>query len=206
MENIPRVIRYRDYPVTPWKNQRGVTREVVGGTANSDGSNFDWRISMAEINEDAPFSRYPGIERKLAVVAGGELELTIEGATQRLGIGAPAVTFSGEATVSGRPVGDPVTDLNLMFDPTLGLATLEPVVAGHFAAEVGAVIVVALGPGADVRVRWAAEDAFGCELGSLDALVMASAEPLTFEIESTDTSRAEALAYVARVFIDFSAR
>ena len=39
---------------------------------------FDWRISIAEIASDGPFSTFPGIDRQLAVLQ-GKVALTIEG-------------------------------------------------------------------------------------------------------------------------------
>ena len=55
-----RHLRFADYRVTPWKNGAGVTREIAAAAA-SVGSETppDWRISMATITEDAPFSGSP---------------------------------------------------------------------------------------------------------------------------------------------------
>ena len=38
---------------------------------------FDWRISMARVASDGPFSEFPGIDRTLAVVEGSGMVLTI---------------------------------------------------------------------------------------------------------------------------------
>jgi environmental stress-induced protein Ves len=205
MENPPRVIRYRDYPVTPWKNGLGVTRDVVAPTPGIDGREFGWRLSMAEIGQDSPFSSYPGIERQLAVVAGGELELVIEGAKHRLRTGDPAVTFSGDARVSGRPIGDPVTDLNLMLDRDAFAGSLEPVGAGMVAVDFGCVILVALVP---VQVRHDVEGKW--ELGVLDAFVAsvdASVdERTTFQLVAGSAAAASSLAFAVRVRPSVSVR
>ncbi|HEY5230650.1 MAG TPA: HutD family protein, partial [Galbitalea sp.] len=167
MENPPRVVRYRDYPVTPWKNGLGVTRDVVAPTPGIAGRDFGWRLSMAEISVDAPFSSYPGIKRHLAVVAGGELELVIEGSARRLGIGDEAATFDGAAVASARPLGETVTDLNLMLDSDAFAGSLEPVGDGIVGMDSGYLILVAL---VTLQIRSDAEGA-RWELAPLDAFV-----------------------------------
>jgi len=108
------VLRAADRAAVPWKNRGGLTREVAIHPQGSDFEAFDWRVSMAEIRSAGPFSPFPGIERRMAVIS-GRLLLSIDG--------RPAVTltpesdvieFPGEVPVSAEPLDAPVTDLNLM--------------------------------------------------------------------------------------------
>ena len=52
----------------PWKDGAGMTREIAVGGA--DAENFDWRISVAALTGDAPFSAYPGIDRCITLLHG----------------------------------------------------------------------------------------------------------------------------------------
>ena len=65
-----RQLRFADYPVTKWKNGHGETREIASSAVSigsaSVSSPPDWRISMATVTEDAPFSRFPGVVRTLS--------------------------------------------------------------------------------------------------------------------------------------------
>ena len=110
----------------PWANGRGETREIARHPADGE---FTWRLSMATVAEDAAFSRFPGVTRTLAVVDGGDLDLVVDGVSQRLRIGGPARTFSGEAAASAAPAAGTVTDLNLMVRGGLR-GSIEPFAGG----------------------------------------------------------------------------
>ena len=47
-----------------WKNGAGWTTEIA---ARPDGD-FDWRLSVAEVDEDSEFSRFPADDRTLLVL------------------------------------------------------------------------------------------------------------------------------------------
>ncbi|MDP3170391.1 MAG: HutD family protein, partial [Polaromonas sp.] len=48
------MIPLEDVAPTPWRNGGGVTRELIAWPTPQD---WDWRISVAEIEKDGPFSR-----------------------------------------------------------------------------------------------------------------------------------------------------
>jgi environmental stress-induced protein Ves len=109
-----RLIAFDSLVATPWKNGGGVTRQIVCFPPGSDLTDFDWRISTAEVTQDGPFSRFDGIDRRLYVLEGAGLDLAFAGGeTRRLPTGAHA-DFAGEAEVTASLVGGPVTDLNIM--------------------------------------------------------------------------------------------
>jgi environmental stress-induced protein Ves len=96
---------------TRWKNDGGWTTEI----ARSGGDDFRWRISIAEIERDGPFSSFPGVERDLLLLEGNGIELDIDDAppralTQRFG----HVRFAGESKVDCRLVAGPTRDFNVM--------------------------------------------------------------------------------------------
>jgi uncharacterized protein len=103
-----------DYQRTRWKNDGGWTTEIAR-SADGDGADFRWRISIAEIERDGPFSSFPGIARDLLLLEGNGIELDIDGAapramTQRF----ERVHFDGEASVECRLIAGPTRDFNVM--------------------------------------------------------------------------------------------
>lgn len=107
------IIRSASYTRMPWKNGGGETTEIAVSPAGADFAAMDWRLSMATVAADGPFSSFPGIDRTLSVLAGA-LRLEIDGAKVDLMEMSPPYTFRGEAGVSGIVLRGPVTDLNVM--------------------------------------------------------------------------------------------
>lgn len=109
------VLRASQYRRMPWKNGKGETVEIAIHPDGADLGSFGWRLSMAMIATDGPFSAFPGIDRTLALIGGQGVELDITGlGQQRLQPSSPPLSFPGEAAVSARLRDGPVTDLNAM--------------------------------------------------------------------------------------------
>ena len=108
------ILHLSDLPATSWKNGGGVTREI---TKAEDGQGLIWRISIADVDTDGPFSRFEGLTRILTVIAGVGMDLVCPGGTIKARWGEP-VRFSGELPVTGRLTDGPIRDLNLIFDAT----------------------------------------------------------------------------------------
>ena len=62
-----------DFRIQPWANGRGRTVELW--RLERDGALLV-RLSMAAVDQDGPFSLFPGIERNLTVIAGPGFRLT----------------------------------------------------------------------------------------------------------------------------------
>lgn len=60
----------------PWKNGAGTTTELVLHPAG--GAEFDWRLSVAEVERDCDFSRFPGVDRSILVLSGGGFALLVD--------------------------------------------------------------------------------------------------------------------------------
>jgi uncharacterized protein len=112
---VVRIIRAGDCKTTTWKNGGGSTTEIAIGPADASLETFDWRVSMARVATDGPFSDFAGIDRTLAVIKGTGLVLTIgEAAPVTLSSGTEPVSFSGDAPTSARLAAGEITDLNVM--------------------------------------------------------------------------------------------
>jgi predicted kinase len=63
-----RVMRWEQHRRMPWRNGGGVTYEVASSPADTDLADFDWRISIAEVEAGGPFSAFPEIDRTIILV------------------------------------------------------------------------------------------------------------------------------------------
>ena len=101
-----------------WKNDGGWTTEIARDPL--DGERFRWRISIAEIERDGPFSSFPGIDRDLLLLDGSGIELDIDDAPpRRLAQRFERVHFPGESRVDRRLLAGPTRDFNVMADRAL---------------------------------------------------------------------------------------
>ncbi|KLK89717.1 hypothetical protein AA309_29825 [Microvirga vignae] len=109
-----RVIRNEDLVRVPWKNGGGTTAEVAAFPEGSSLETFGWRVSMADVASDGPFSVFPGIDRTLIVIEGHGIELDVEGIAYPLDGASPKLSFSGDDMTMGRLLSGPIRDLNVM--------------------------------------------------------------------------------------------
>lgn len=108
-----RLIRQSKYRRQPWKNGGGETVEIAISPPGASTDDFDWRVSMARVDSDGPFSVFAGIDRTLTVLEGSGIALSVDGS------GPVAITdlphsFPGDAPAFAKLLGEPVTDLNVM--------------------------------------------------------------------------------------------
>lgn len=99
----------------PWKNGGGSTTEIAIAPVGASFDRFDWRISLATIAANGPFSVFPGVDRTLALVDGAGVVLDI-GTEGRFVLSEddPIVEFDGASPVSASLTLGPTTDFNVM--------------------------------------------------------------------------------------------
>ena len=105
------IVRFSGLPVVPWRNGGGVTREVAAG--GSSGHDFDWRISIADVNLPGPFSAFPGVDRIITLVDGERMDLVIDGVEHVLGL-HEQLSFDGASETSCTLPTGSTRDLNVM--------------------------------------------------------------------------------------------
>ncbi|WP_043266073.1 HutD family protein [Streptomyces sp. CT34] len=98
----------------PWSNGGGLTREIAAHPPGAGWEAFAWRVSLADVTRDGPYSPLPGVRRILTVVDGAGLELTVDGAVHRLPGRLRPFAFPGAAATGSRLLGGPVVNLNVM--------------------------------------------------------------------------------------------
>jgi environmental stress-induced protein Ves len=110
-----RLLPANEYRRMPWKNGGGETLEVAIGPTGAPLDRFDWRVSLAKVAVDGPFSRFPGIDRTLSIVQGSGLRLVV-GARHPITLtaGSAPFAFPGDAAAEATLIDGPVTDLNVM--------------------------------------------------------------------------------------------
>ena len=124
---VIRLIRASDYQRKRWKNDGGWTTEISSEPLESSTSGFRWRVSIADIEVDGPFSCFPGVERDLLLLAGKGIELDINDLPpMKLDQRFQRIHFDGEATVHCRLLAGATRDFNVM------------TARGHASAEVHA--------------------------------------------------------------------
>jgi uncharacterized protein len=112
------IIPPNDFKCLPWKNGKGETIELAineGGTM----ADFDWRISMARVTEDGPFSDFSGYQRQLLLLEGVGITLkhqNHDGRNQYQTLATPlaVANFDGGLKTSGVLINGPISDFNLI--------------------------------------------------------------------------------------------
>lgn len=99
-----------DYRSQPWKNGRGTTTELVQQD-RVDGQMY-FRLSIASVVENGPFSLFPDVNRSLTVIDGPGFDLIGEH-TLRADPLHP-IAFPGDSHVSADNVTAPSQDFNVM--------------------------------------------------------------------------------------------
>ncbi|MBC7619370.1 MAG: HutD family protein [Candidatus Saccharibacteria bacterium] len=105
------VVSLADVTATPWRNGGGVTRELV---AWPPGDDWQWRMSVAEVERSGPFSRFEGVQRWFAVLNGAGLVLNIGGERHTLTAESPPLVFDGAAPTNCTLLAGANQDFNLM--------------------------------------------------------------------------------------------
>jgi len=109
-----RVLTPADYRETAWKNGGGRTTELAVHPPGAGLAHFAWRVSIADVQQDGPFSEFDGVDRTLVLLRGAGMRLTAGDVT--LDIRAPfePVAFAGEVAYACLLCDGPVQDFNLM--------------------------------------------------------------------------------------------
>jgi environmental stress-induced protein Ves len=139
--------RFSEHTPMPWANGGGTSYEIASDRDTQ--GEWTWRIALAPVLEDGDFSRMPCVDRKLLLVEGEGLQLTIDGKVSPCRPGV-VVAFRGEAHTSATLARGPVVDLGLMFHRKKAKGNL------WFEAQPGAVldadVVVGIGGDAQIEV------------------------------------------------------
>jgi uncharacterized protein len=109
------ILRAADYRRMPWKNGGGETREILVVPPGAALDSFDWRVSLATVGCDGPFSAFAGVQRTLCVIRGAGIRLHVTDAPPRTLLeSSEPFAFDGAASTSASLLDGPIVDLNVM--------------------------------------------------------------------------------------------
>ncbi len=122
------LIRLALCPSMAWRNGGGSMRLVATHPLDGGADDFDWRISVAEVAKDSPFSAFPGYDRCIALISGngmtlesGDLDLN-----HRLDNPMQPFYFAGETRIHARLIDGPMQNLSVLARRGSHWITLTP--------------------------------------------------------------------------------
>ena len=130
----------------PWANGGGTSYEIASD--RNELGEWTWRLAMAPVNEDGPFSRIECVNRSLAVVDGAGMLLSVDRKKLQC-LPMQVVRFRGDAITEAMLTDGPIMDINLMVRRREADGEIE-IVSDAGVLE-GASIVVAVGGSAQVK-------------------------------------------------------
>lgn len=167
--SAPRRLDLSAIPPQRWKNGAGLTREIAAWPAGAGIDDFEWRLSVAELERDAPFSAFPGVDRCIVVLDGTRMDLHDEGG-RRVQALRPLEpwSFDGERVLHAVLPQGPCRDFNVMTRRGRWRAAVGVLRQGATVAAADATLLMALAG------RWRAADQ---ELAPMQALLWDGPHP-----------------------------
>lgn len=110
------LIKASEFKAMPWKNGAGLTTQMAiepeGATLESG---FQWRLSMADVRSDGPFSVFPDCDRTLLLLKGKGMVLDFNGhGRKRLDTPLEPFRFEGDWHATGELIEGPCRDFNII--------------------------------------------------------------------------------------------
>jgi len=122
-------VALKDVRPVPWKNGGGITHELLAWPPGL--ADWHWRISVAQVDADGPFSVFEGVQRWFAVLGGAGVELALGQdeavQTQCLTQQSEAFCFDASLPVDCKLINGPTQDFNLMVHRTQVRAHMQRV-------------------------------------------------------------------------------
>ncbi|WP_150308063.1 HutD/Ves family protein [Planctomonas psychrotolerans] len=144
------VLRAADRSIVPWRNGRGTTVDVARDPVGGGTEGFDWRISIATIDGDGEFSRFPQVDRVLVPLSAEGLRLSMKGREVVVGR-HESIAFRGEGAVASLAGPERGRALNLMV---------------RRGARTGSIAIESVGRGSGWRSASASDSAAGSDSAS----------------------------------------
>lgn len=147
-------VRLADATTSPWRNGGGVTRELLAWPSAQD---WVWRMSVAEVESSGPFSRFDGVQRWFAVLAGAGVRLTLDAPagmqTHALTRSSAPLCFDGAVPTQCDLLNGPTQDFNLMLRSGRATGRMQRVTGAFTVTTIAPKLVAyyAISTGSSVR-------------------------------------------------------
>lgn len=109
-----KIVRRDEGRVSRRKNLAGITYEIAAHPEGASYEDFIWRMSRAEIDDNAALLAFPGVDRTLVLVEGRGVALDFGDGTVILGADSGPLSFPGEAPVVAWLNAGKVCEFNVM--------------------------------------------------------------------------------------------
>jgi environmental stress-induced protein Ves len=107
-----KIIRPQDWQRQIWKNGQGMTNQLL---IEEDALGIIWRVSIAEVKQDGPFSIFAGFERVIALLDGDGFTMNFDGGgSHTLNSRFQDFRFAGDSQIHCQLLGNSSRDFNLM--------------------------------------------------------------------------------------------
>lgn len=107
-------IPVNEYRRERWKNGFGWTKEILRFPEATE--QWDWRLSIAEVDKAGPFSAFPGCDRELVLLSGAGMRLRFDdGESVELLPPHGRCRFAGERALSAELIEGPTQDFNAIW-------------------------------------------------------------------------------------------
>lgn len=178
-----RIVRAHALKAAPWKNGGGVTREIAAYPVGASLDTFVWRVSVADVEQPGPFSRFAGVDRTLVLLAGEGMRLVeSDGTAHALMEPLSVVRFDGDAALDARLVGGPTRDFNLMVRRDRASAELRVWHgASRHTLDADVALVFCARGALDVRFDSASQDCAGAPPGPMTSVALATMDTLVLD-------------------------
>jgi len=104
----------QSFQTLPWRNGLGSTIELLAETPNKNEA-FSWRLSIASVANDGPFSDFSGYDRTLLLLEGSGITLNKpNGIFKVLNSSFDYANFKGEDLIDATLHNGPIKDFNIM--------------------------------------------------------------------------------------------
>ena len=104
----------QSFQTLPWRNGLGSTVELLAETPNKNEA-FSWRLSIASVANDGPFSDFSGYDRTLILLEGPGITLNKpNGIFKVLNSSLDYANFKGEDLIDATLHNGPIKDFNVM--------------------------------------------------------------------------------------------
>jgi hypothetical protein len=185
------LVRLADVTPSPWRNGGGVTRELLAWPNAHD---WVWRISVAEVSGNGPFSQFVGVQRWFAVLDGAGVRLTVgtgdKAQMHELTRRSAPFCFDGAVPVDCQLLEGATQDFNLMVRSDRAGAKMERL-SGTVSFVYYATKLIAIYAGSTVaaanfhqkNVLIPPHSLAWCELDAGDRVQINAAEALWMEID-----------------------
>jgi uncharacterized protein len=114
--NKVEIVQLATCPSIAWRNGYGSMQLLAAHPPDAGTDDFHWRISIATVAQDSPFSAFPGYDRCIALLGGHGMVLSSpeSGMEQRLDSLLQPLHFAGETVINARLIDGPLHNLSIL--------------------------------------------------------------------------------------------